>query len=288
MPSTGWRPCWTSMVVQGHRFGHRSAGSSRIVRAASPASSTKPMAAASTRSSWSTVVEHAGPGMTDGTGIFHLVDAGSCARLCHWCSVTNPCDVNAPYVAHVRSSGPAGLRTGPVGEEIAAGHVGQRKRSADEGRRPCRPVPRAGYVVAMLYFLVFVTYSDVVDPVEHGERRSWRTTAACASSNLISYVVFGIDPGDSGPGASRTLRASSTCPVPGSDRRGVPLGSHARGERVDLQRRRGWRWIALHSTSSRAGVRGHRGQGDPRTVADGLGGSPAANCSVDCGYSSSA
>ena len=49
----------------------------------------------------------------------------------------------------------------------------------------------AAYVVAMLYFLVFVTYSDVVDPVE-------RVNAIVANHgsmrlvNLISYVVFGI------------------------------------------------------------------------------------------------
>ncbi len=49
----------------------------------------------------------------------------------------------------------------------------------------------AAYVVAMLYFLVFVKYSDVVDPVE-------RVNAVVAHHgsmrlvNLLSYVVFGV------------------------------------------------------------------------------------------------
>ena len=94
------------------------------------------------------------------------------------------------------------------------------------------------YVVAMPYFLVFVKYPSVTDPVEKvallvGNHDSMRVMY------LITYVIFGIVLAVLCAGALRTPERRSPDLDAGGDRRGTHMGRRARGERDDLQRRHG-------------------------------------------------
>ena len=126
----------------------------------------------------------------------------------------------------------------------------------------------AAYVVAMPYFLLFVKYPSVVDPAEKvallvADHDSMRVMY------LITYVIFGIVLAVLALALHARLKDGAPTLAQAATAVGLIWACRARGERDDLQRRRGGgrRTPRHQSGSGRGGLAGDRAGGSgPRWI----------------------